>query len=567
MRTTRAMRTVTAVLALTLSAVACGDDGGGGGPGGGGGTTTGGTFEPKGTKGGTLEIVSNGDADYLDPQRTYSTIGIAIQRALNRQLLTYKAAPADSGGLELVPDLAKAMPEVSADGLTYTFELKDGIKFEDGAEITAADVKYGVERSFELDTLSGGPEHMRQTLAGGLEFKGIYQDPKGLSSIKVDGDKKISFTLKQPYADFRYVAALPTTTPVQKANDTKDKFNLHPTSTGPYKIVSYKPEKEIVFDRNPNWDPKTDEVRKAYVDRIEITEGVDTADILNRLESGDADISLDTTVEPQDIARVTADPVLKEQSNKVNTGCVRYLSLNTKVAPFDNPKVREAMQYAVNKETYRTARGGPTAGDFATSMLPPTFGQESFDLYPAAPTGDAAKAKALFAEAGYTGGKILMLATNAGKGLASAQAVQAALKPFGMNVELKQVAPGVFFTELGTPSKNYAMGIAGWCADWPSPSTYLGPLFDGTQIKPNGNQNYSQLDDPAINKLIAEANREGDTAKANAKWFDIDRKIMESGAIVPLLYDSALFFHSARLKNAFIHPYLVHEDFTVVAVQ
>ncbi len=564
MRMTRRGRIAAGVLALALGASACGGDDN---PTPGGGPQDDAAFVAQGAKGGTLKIVANGDTDYLDPQRTYSTIGIALQRVLNRQLLTYKAAPAASGGLELTPDLAKAMPTVSADGLTYTFELKDGIKFEDGSPITAADVKYGVERSFEIDTLSGGPEHMRQTLAGGLEFKGIYKDPKGLSSIVVEGDKKITFTLKQPYADFLYVAALPTTTPVQKGKDTKDKFNLHPTSTGPYKLVSYKPEKEIIFDRNPAWDAATDPVRKAYVDRIEITEGIDTADILNRLESGDADISLDTTVEPQDIARVVADPVLKAQSSKVNTGCTRYLSLNTKVAPFDNPKVREAMQYAVNKETYRTARGGPTAGDFATSMLPPTFGQEKFDLYPSAPTGDLTKAKALFAEGGYKGGKVLMLATNAGKGLASAQAVQAALKPYGMNVELKQVAPGVFFTELGTPSKNYAMGIAGWCADWPSPSTYLGPLFDGTQIKPNGNQNYSQLNDAAINTAIADANKTSDVKKANAKWFAIDKQVMETSAVVPLLYDSALFFHSARAKNAFIHPYLVHEDFSLVSVQ
>ena len=566
MRTSTASRFAAAMLALGLTATACGGDGGPG-PASNDPGDPGGLFTPKGNQGGTLKIVSNGDADYLDPQRTYSTIGIALQRVLNRQLLTYRAAPADKGGLDLVPDLAKAMPSVSADKLTYTFELKDGIKFEDGAEITAADVKYGVERSFELDTLSGGPEHMRQTLAGGLGYQGAYRDPKGLSSIKVDGDKTISFTLKQPYADFLYVAALPTTTPVQRSKDTRDKFNLRPTSTGPYKIASYKPEKEIILDRNPNWDRATDDVRKAYVDRIEVTEGVDTADILSRIESGDADLSLDTTVEPQDIARVTSDPVLSKQSSKVNTGCVRYLSLNTKVAPFDNPKVREAMQYAVNKETYRTARGGPTAGDFATSMLPPTFGQERFDLYPAPPTGDPEKAKRLFAEAGYPGGKILMLATNAGKGLASAQAVQAALRPYGMQVELKQVAPGVFFTELGTPSKNYAMGIAGWCADWPSPSTYLGPNFDGTQIKANGNQNYSQLNDPEINELIATANRESDQDKANATWFEIDRKVMETGAIVPLLYDSALFFHSARAKNAFIHPYFVHEDFSLVAVQ
>ncbi|HUQ00049.1 MAG TPA: ABC transporter substrate-binding protein, partial [Aeromicrobium sp.] len=516
---------------------------------------------------GTLKLVSNSDVDYLDPQRTYSTLGFAIQRVMNRQLLTYKAAPAANGGLELEPDLAKSLPTISDDGLTYTYELKDNLKFEDGSPITAKDIKYGVERSFEIDTLSGGPEYMRQTLVGGLEYKGIYKDPKGLASVAVEGDKKITFTLKNPYADFIYITALPTTTPVQAAKDTKDKFNLKPTATGPYKLASYKPEKEIILVRNDAWDASTDTVRKAYVDRIEITEGVDPADITNRIESGDADLSFDTSVEPQDIARIKTDPVLSKQTNEVPTGCTRYLSLNTKVAPFDKLEVRQAMQYAVNKETYRTARGGPTAGDFATSMLPLTFGQKKIDIYPAAPIGDPVKAKELFAKAGYTGGKVLMLATNAGKGLASAQAIQAALKAYGMNVELKQVAAGVFFTELGTPSKNYAMGIAGWCADWPSPSTYLGPLFDGTQIKPNGNQNYSNLNDPAINEAIAKANKTADVDEANAQWFEIDKKVMETAAIVPLIQDKQFTIHTARLKNAFIHPYFAHEDFSVVAVQ
>ncbi|HVE63689.1 MAG TPA: ABC transporter substrate-binding protein, partial [Mycobacteriales bacterium] len=418
--THRGLRIASAIVTLALAATACGGDDGGDNKAGGDKGKQG--FALEGTKGGTLKIVGNGDADYLDPQRTYSTLGFALQRVLNRQLLTYKAGPADQGGLEVTPDLAKAMPTISEDGLTYTFELKDGIKHQDGAEITAKDIKYGVERSFESDTLSGGPEYMKQTLAGGLEYKGIYKDPKGLASITVEGDKKISFKLANPYADFIYIVALPTTTPIQAAKDTKDKFNVAPTATGPYKIASYKPEKEIILDRNTSWDESTDSVRKAYVDRIEITLGVDTADITNRIESGDADFSFDTSVEPQDIARIKGDPALLENTNEVSTGCTRYLSLNTKVAPFDKLEVRQAMQYAVNKETYRTARGGPTAGDFATSMLPPTFGQDKVDVYPAPPTGDPVKAKELFAKGGYTGGKVLMLATNAGKGLASAQA-------------------------------------------------------------------------------------------------------------------------------------------------
>jgi len=564
MRSThRGLRIASAVVTLALAATACGGDDGS--------SATderdkGKTFALEGAKGGTLKIVGNGDTDFLDPQRTYYTPGFAIQRALSRQLLTYKAGPAEQGGFDLIPDLAKAMPTVSEDNLTYTFELKEGLKFEDGAPITAKDIKYAVERSFEVDTLSGGPQFMSEVLEGGDTFKGIYKDPKGLPSITTEGDTKISFKLKDPYADFVFVVALPTTTPVQQSKDTKDKYNLRPQATGPYKIVSYKPEKEIILDRNPMWDAASDPVRKAYVDRIEITLGVDTADITNRIEAGDADLSFDTSVEPQNIARIKGDPTLLAQTNDTATGCTRYLSLNTKVAPFDNLDVRKAMQYAVNKETYRTARGGPTAGDFATGMLPP-FGQDKIDLYPAAPTGDPVKAKELFAKAGYTGGKVLMLATNAGKGLASAQAVQAALKPFGMEVELKQVAPGVFFTELGTPSKNYAMGIAGWCADWPGPSTYIGPLFQGSKITPNGNKNYSLLDDADLNKGIDEANRTGDVDEANDKWFALDKAMMELAPIVPLIQDRQLAIHSARLKNAYIHPAWSHEDYANIAVQ
>jgi len=560
----RGIRVASAILTLALAATACGGDDGG---------TDNGTdktdkvFALEGTKGGTLKVIGNGDTDFLDPQRTYYTAGFSIQRALSRQLLTYKAGPADAGGLELAPDLAKAMPEVSDDGLLYTFELKDGIKFEDGSEIMAKDIKYAVERSFEVDTLSGGPQFMSETLEGGAEFKGIYKDPKGLSSITVDGDKKISFKLAEPYADFIYVVALPTTTPVPQAKDTKDKYNIHPVATGPYKLESYKPEKEIILVRNEAWDPATDSVRKAYVDRIEIVLGVDTADVTNRIESGEADLSFDTGVEPQDIARLKGDPTLLANTNEIATGCTRYLSMNTKVAPFDKLEVRQAMQYAVNKETYRTARGGPTAGEFATGMLPTTFGQEKIDLYPAPPIGDPVKARELFAKAGYTGGKVLMLATNAGKGLATAQAVQAALKPFGMQVELKQVAPGVFFSELGTPSKNYAMGLAGWCADWPGPSTYIGPLFQGSKITANGNHNYSLLDDPEINKLVEEANRTADVDEANAKWFELDREVMERAPIVPMIQDRQFTIHSSRLKNAYVHPAWAHEDYANIAVQ
>ncbi|MGZ4632790.1 MAG: ABC transporter substrate-binding protein, partial [Actinomycetes bacterium] len=236
-----------------------------------------------GAKGGTLNILMIADFEHLDPQRNYVTQALNFgSRLLYRSLTGYKSVPGPDGST-LVPDLATDLGKPSDGNKTWTFTLKDGVKFEDGSPITCADVKYGVERSMS-DQITAGPQYAKQYLVGGDAYKGPYKDGgKGLDSIQCTDEKTIVFTLNKAIGDFNYTTSLPTFAPVPKAKDTNVKYDDHPVSSGPYKIESYQRDKQLTLVRNESWDPKTDTIRKAYPDKIVTTFGLDPAVIDQRL--------------------------------------------------------------------------------------------------------------------------------------------------------------------------------------------------------------------------------------------------------------------------------------------
>jgi peptide/nickel transport system substrate-binding protein len=199
---------------------------------------------------------------------------------------------------------------------------------------------------------------------------------------------------------------MPQFSPVPKSKDTGTKYDTSVVSSGPYKIQSYVQKKSLTLVRNENWDPKTDTVRKAYPDKIVATFGIDPNLIDSRLiADAPADqtaMMIDTFVQAQNVNRVLNTPALKARVVNGYEGSMRYLAINWKKVP--DQKVREAIYYAIDKETYRGTRGGTQAGDYATSMITPALAShKKFDHFPASPNGDPEKAKQLLTEAGKTG--------------------------------------------------------------------------------------------------------------------------------------------------------------------
>jgi peptide/nickel transport system substrate-binding protein len=575
-----------AAFAFVLSA--CGGGGssgtnGNGGSKGGSGFNAGiaGVVNPSDKKGGTLKMANNSDIDSFDPARAYYAWAWNFMKAYYVRTLVTNTPKPGKDGLVLQPDLAQALPEISADKLTYTFKLKPNQKFEDGTVITSKDVKYGIERIFAQDVLSGGPTYLVDFLDQGQKYPGPYNDTDpnklGLKSITTPDDSTIVFKLKDPFGDFAYLLSMPGAGPVPKGQDPGERYANKPISSGPYKFQSIELGKKAVLVRNPNWDASTDPVRKALPDEIDLALQLAPDEIDNQLLDGSLDIdSGQVGVQQAAQARILLNPDLKKNADAPVTGFIRYFTISTVVPPFDNIHCRLAVQYAADKTALQTARGGADAGgDIATNMLPPNISGHEDSLDPfntKSGKPQIEKAKDELKQCGHPDGfSTVIAARNKGKEPTSAEALQQALGQVGIKATLDVSDASAYFrTTIGTPNnvhaKHYGIMTAGWGADYPRPSGFLQVLVDGRQIKPSGNNNYAELNDPEINSLIDKAQAETDPAKAADIWAQINSKVMDTATQLPFVYDKALNYRNPKTTNVFVNPYYGMWDFSTLGV-
>ncbi|MFG3052335.1 ABC transporter substrate-binding protein [Kitasatospora sp. NPDC048239] len=549
MRTRRAACALTAALGL-LSAAACG------GPDG-----SGAAADATPAPGGTLHVLSSIDLEHLDPARAYVTSTQDVGRLVYRTLTTFAPAPGQAGG-QIVPDLATDTGRPADGARTWTFTLKEGVKFEDGRPVTSKDVKYGVERTFAAE-LPEGPPYARLWLAGGETYKGPYKDPAGLASIETPDERTIVFRLNRPVADFGSAVSLPMFAPVPQDKDTGVGYDNRPFSSGPYRIDTFEPKKRLTLVRNPAWDRATDSVRKGLPDKVVIDLNLDPAVVDQRLIAGqgeDADAVALEPIGPASVGRVMNDPQLKKRlvtGESINT---RFLGINTGHRPLDDVRVRQAIAFALDKDALRTTRGGPIAGDLATTLLPPTLiGAAPEDPYPSKDgKGDPDKAKALLAEAGHASGLELTLDTPAtAGGKAQGEAVQASLARAGITVKINEISSSAFYSTVGSPARQHDLVIDGWTPDWPGASTYLPILFDGRLITPEGNNNRAQYDSPDVDARLDEIAAVGDPATAQSAYGELAKRIMRDAPVVPFLWDRAAVLVGPNVTGAYGHTAFV----------
>ncbi|MEQ4611587.1 ABC transporter substrate-binding protein [Streptomyces cavourensis] len=531
------------------------------------GTVIGGT--PK--RGGTLTVLSNQDFAHLDPARNWvmPTMDFGT-RLIYRTLTTFRAEPGKKG-TEIVPDLATDLGRSSDDGRTWTFTLKPGLVYEDGTPIRARDIKYNVERSFAPD-LAGGPDYAQRYLADAEGYAGPL-DGKHLASIRTPDDRTIVFSLRRPVAEFSYTVTLPTFSPVPESREKGVQYDLRPFSSGPYRIESYARGKKLVLVRNTHWDAATDPVRKAYPDRIVVIQGLKGGQIDDRIiESAGVDASAVewSDLQPSSVAKVLPKPEIRQRLSAERTGCTDMLALNTSRAPFDDPKLRQAMQYAVDKEAQVTANGGPALNDVATAYLPPslTGGRAAAPVHGGPSTGDVEKAEKLLAEAGKADGFDTTITVSTGD-KTRAEALQQSLDRVGIRLRIETVDPSVYYDTIGDTANAPDMAISGWCPDYPSAATFLPFVFDGRTIKPKGNQgNVSQFRDKAVERRMDEIAAMSDASAANKAWTALDREIQRTSPAVPLLWERKPLLVGDNIAGAFGHPSWTGQfDFAVIGLK
>ncbi|WNF30102.1 ABC transporter substrate-binding protein [Streptomyces sp. C11-1] len=555
-RNTALATTLVTALALGTTACAGGDEAGGRAGGNpvtvNNGTTVGGTPQ----RGGTLTVLSNQDFTHLDPARNWVMGDMDFgTRLLYRTLVTYKAEPGPKGG-ELIPDLAEDLGTSSNGAKTWTFRLKKGLKYEDGTPVTAQDVKYNVERSFSPD-LPGGPDYAARYLAGAEGYQGPAQG-KHLDSVRTPDDRTIVFELRKPFAEFPYATVLPTFAPVPKARDKGPQYDNRPFSSGPYKIESYARDKQLVLVRNTHWAPATDQVRKAYPDRIVVTMGLKGNQIDDRLiASSGADASAVSwgKLRPESTPKVLTRPEVKARLLAESTNCTEMVQMHTGRAPFDHVKVRQAVQYALDREAVLTASGGPALNDPASALMPGSLfdGGRQPDTLDIPPAGDVAKAKQLLKEAGNPDGfSTSITVSNGDKGVA--EAVQQSLGRAGIKVTIETVDPSAFYDTIGDTKNRTDLVYTGWCPDYPSGSTFLPFVFDGRYIKEKGNSgNHSLFRDEPTMKRMDEIAAMADAKRANKAWQELDGQILGKAPTAPAVVERMPLLLGTNIAGAFGH--------------
>ncbi|MFB6832865.1 ABC transporter substrate-binding protein [Streptomyces hydrogenans] len=487
-------------------------------------------------KGGTLTVLSNQDFTHLDPARNWVMPDMDFgTRLLYRTLVTYKAAPGADGS-ELVPDLAEDLGTPSNGAKTWTFRLKAGLKYEDGTPVTAQDIKHNVERSFSPD-LPGGPDYAARYLAGAEGYQGPARG-KHLDSVKTPDARTIVFELHKPFAEFPFAATLPTFAPVPPARDKGAQYDNRPFSSGPYKIESYARDKQMVLVRNTHWDPASDSVRKAYPDRIVVTMGLKGNQIDDRLVAsagGDSSAVAWSTLRPESISKVLTKADVKARLLAESSSCTEMLQMHTGRAPFDDLKVRQAVQWALDREAIVTAAGGPAVTDAAGAAMPGSLftGGKQPDTLGIPLAGDPEKARQLLKEAGKADGLSTSLTVNIND-KAIGEAVQQSLGKAGIKVTIETVDPSAFYDTIGDTKNRTDLVYTGWCPDFPSGTTFLPFVFDGRFVKEKGNSgNHSLFKDDATMKRMDEIAAMTDGDAANKAWQELDGQILAKAPVAP----------------------------------
>jgi peptide/nickel transport system substrate-binding protein len=538
---------------------------------------------PSTATGGTINFGNSSAPDSTDPGNTYYAYMWNFVRLYTMPLMTYKSCPGQCG-LQVVPDLATAPGVVSDNGLTWTYTLQSGVKFEDGTTVTSKDVKYAVERTFDRGLFPLGPAYFTFLLGGNAaKYPGPYKDKSspdkmGLTAIDTPNDTTIVFHLAKPFSDFNYVAAIPQTSPVPPAKDTGANYQLHPISVGPYMFQSYQLNKQLTLVPNPNWKASTDPNAAQLASKITMTMNMNAADIDNRLLAGDLQVdAAGTGVQAAARARILSSSSLKASSDNPIAGFTWFAALNTTLAPLNNIHCRMAVEYAASKTEYQDAYGGPIGGNIASTVSPPnTVGWKSFDLYGATsnPGGDMAKAKSELQACGQPNGFStgITYRSDRPKEVATAQALQASLGQVGIKLSLHGYPTATYdgnFAGVPKYAAQHQLGISlyGWAADWPDGWGFFYYIVDGKAISPAGNTNLSQLNDPVVNDLITKMAATNDDATRNSYTSQIDMQVMKDAAILPGVWAKSLLYRSPSLTNVYVQPYYGMYNYAVLGAK
>ena len=513
--------------------------------------------------GGEINISMTSFPDYIDPQLSYTLEGWEVLYNTYTPLLTYKHAKGEEG-TAVVPGLAEGMPEISPDGKTYKLKLRPDMKYSDGTPIKASDFTYAIQRLFKAD--SGGSVFYSGIMGAPEYAEGTADTISGIVTDDATGD--ITITLDAPNGTFENVLGLPFAAPVPTSTPlSDDATNNPPPSSGPFMITSVEAPQTLTMERNPNFQSVLDagatEVADAGVDKIVVTQNKSNSAQVTGVEQN----TIDFMVDPPDADRLqevkTRFGERFRMEESINT---YYFWMNNQTAPFNDVRVRQAVNYAIDPEALNRVFGGrmhPTQ-----QILPPGMpGYEEYKLYPGP---DMNKAKALLAEANPADRDITVWTNDEPDRKRIGEYYHDVLNQMGFNATLKVIAGDVYFTTIGNQSTpDLDTGFGNWFQDFPHPDDFFRPLLNSDAILPTNGNNFSRASYPELDakmdELLTKQLTDGDT---EAQYAALDKAYMEQAAWAPYGNEQFTTFVSDRIDfdNAY-HHLLFNQDWSALALK
>ena len=464
----------------------------------------------------------------LDPTSEYTSMGFALfSNLLLRPLMNYRHVEGEAG-TTVVPDLAEAMPLISADGLSYEFKLREGVRFGPPLDrpITSRDVAYAFER---MATPSAGARYdfyFTSAIRGMGDFSDGVTD--SIEGIETPSDDTIVFHLQQPTGDFLKRLAMPAAAPMPQeiagCFPTAGQYGRHLVASGPYMIEGsesigmqcgelepargFVPGRRLSLVRNPNYDPGTDDptIRSARFSRYRMTVRDDSDQIYRDIRAGKLDMA---TGGPglDEIRRYASTRRLRDNLHVESGDRIWYISMNLTEPPFDDIYVRRAVNHVMDKDFLVRTWGGGILGRVATHILPDGMlgGRlRDFDPYPSRNhSGDAAAARRAMAKSRYDRNAdgicdvpscrdVVHITRSIAPWPGMAGIVQSSLRKIGIELDTREEEEAYSVIQK-LPNDIPITSAPGWVKDYPDPFSFIGFLFDGRNIRRPANTNYSMV--------------------------------------------------------------------------
>jgi peptide/nickel transport system substrate-binding protein len=479
-----------------------------------------------GKEGGTLKGAYTSFPDYMDPQLSYTAEGWTTMYNTYIPLLTYAHASGEAGS-QVVPGLAEALPKITNGGKTYKLTMRKGLKYSNGTPVKASDFQNAVERMYKVN--SGG-SFFYDDIVGATEFA---KTKKGhITGIKTDdATGEITIDLVSPRGTFTNELALMFVAPVPPDTPDKDQSPNPPPATGPYEITQSDPGRSWTLERNPQWDKNNAKIMPdlpgGHIDKFDIQVIRNESSQVNDIEQGKLNWMFNPP--PSDRYAQVKAQYDGTQFRVEPTISTYYFWMNTQKAPFDDPKVRQAVNYAVDPAALERIYAGQLAP--TQQILPPGMpGYKKFELYP----HDMNKAKQMFQQANPADKDITVWTDAESPNNDAGTYYQDILNKLGFNAQLKILNPDNYFTIIGNAkTPDLDTGWSDWFEDYPHPSDFFDPLLNGENIAPVNNNNFANMDDPELNAKINELAKQDLGSSQKSQYAALDKSYMEQAPWAP----------------------------------